>query len=445
MTMKFRPTYRNIWGISFPIIIAGIGETIVDITDTIFLAHYGVTELAAVGLADAIYGVALFLSLGLVDGIQITIGRRAGQDQPEEIGRVFNQGLYLLSLVSIVLILVILFVVPVGTRAVFSSLNVHDAVNSYLHITAYALLFQSFNLAYSAFYIGISKTRVLIGATAVLATSNILLDYILIFGNFGLPEMGIEGAAVASITAEIAAFLFLTRDILVKGYARQYGLLQFSRWSNAYAVKLSRISLPVSMEALVETVKWFLFFLIIEQLGENTLASATIIYSCYALFLMPIDSFAETVCTMVSNLIGQQRIPQLKLLIRRTIKLSYMVIAPLLLFSLFLPDLVLSIFTPDEKIIDTSFNSLYVVILISLLAVPSFTYYAAVFGTGDTPTILLIQIIMTVCTIGIAYYFGLYLGLALEYIWLAEMAGWLICLVLSWYWFKSERWKKLEI
>ena len=443
--MKFRPTYRNIWGISFPIIIAGIGETIVDITDTIFLAHYGVTELAAVGLADAIYGVALFLSLGLVDGIQITIGRRAGQEQEKEIGRVFNQGLYLLTLVSIALILVILFVVPVATRAVFLSADVHDAVNRYLHITAYALLFQSFNLAYSAFYIGISRTRVLIGATAVLAISNILLDYVLIFGNFGLPEMGIEGAAVASITAEIAAFLFLTQDVLRKGYVRQYGLLQFSGWSSVYAAKLSRVSMPVSMEALVETLKWFLFFLIIEQLGENVLASATIIYSCYALFLIPVDSFAETVCTMVSNLIGQQRIPQLKLLIRRTIRLSYAAVAPVLLFSLAMPDMVLSIFTPDSEIIDASLNSLYVVILVSLLAVPSFTYYAAVFGTGDTRTILLIQIIMTVCTIGIAYYFGLHLGLALEYIWLAEMVSWLVCLALSWYWFKNERWKELEI
>ena len=51
--MKFRPTYRNIWGISLPIIIVGISESIVDITDTIFLAHYGITELAAIGMADA--------------------------------------------------------------------------------------------------------------------------------------------------------------------------------------------------------------------------------------------------------------------------------------------------------------------------------------------------------------------------------------------------------
>ena len=443
--MKFRPTYRNIWGISYPVIFAGIGETIVDITDTIFLAHYGVTELAAVGIADAIYGVALFLSLGLVDGMQITIGRRAGQERPKEIGKVFNQGVYLLMLVSIALILAILYLVPVATEAVFASAQVHDAVGRYLNITAYAIIFQSLNLAYSAFYIGISRTRILIGATIILAVSNIALDYTLIFGHFGFAEMGIEGAAAASLTAEIAAFLFLTLDILRRRYTRQYGLLKLSGWSREYAGKLARISAPVSMEALVETAKWFLFFLIIEQLGEDMLASATIIYSCYALLLIPVDSFSETVCTMVSNLIGQQLVPQLKLLIKRTIKLSYLTIVPLLAVSLVAPDAVLSLFTPDANIIEASRNSLHVVVLASLLSVPAFTYYAAVFGTGDTPAILLIQIVVAVVTVGTAWYFALHQGLALETIWLAEMAGSLVCLALSWYWFRSERWSKLDI
>ena len=59
---KLQPSYRNIWTILFPIIIAGISETVIEVTDTIFFAHYGMTELAAVGIAASIYGVALFLT-----------------------------------------------------------------------------------------------------------------------------------------------------------------------------------------------------------------------------------------------------------------------------------------------------------------------------------------------------------------------------------------------
>ena len=185
--------------------------------------------------------------------------------------------------------------------------------------------------------------------------------------------------------------------------------------------------------------------MIIEQLGETALAGATIIYSCYALFLIPVDSFSETVCTMVSNLIGQQQIPRLRQLIRRTIKLTYMVVAPVLLLSLGFPELVLSMFTPDESITRMAHDSLLVVIVITIVAVPAYTYYAAVIGTGDTGAILLIQLVMTASTVATAYYVALILGLALQYVWLAEMIGVLVCLALSWYWFKSGQWRKLEI
>ena len=443
--MSLNPSYRNIWGITYPIIFAGVGETIIDITDAIFLARYGVTELAAVGLADAIFGVALFLSLGLVDGIQIIIGRRAGQDQQPAIGRVFNQGLYLLIIASIAMILVLLFVLPLITAAVFASMEVHDAVQSYLRIAAYALLFQSFNLAYSAFYTSISRTRVLIGATLVLAITNILLDYVLIFGQLGLPELGIEGAAYATLSAEFAAFLFLTRDVIVRGYTRQYGLLRFARWDNSYSTRLIRISTPVSVEALVETLKWFLFFLIIEQMGELSLASATIIFSCYALFLIPIDSFSETLCSMVSNLIGQRDLPRLRLLLRRVMQLSYLFVLPALLIALVIPELVLAIFTPDEPIIAASINSLLVVVLVTLVAVPAYTYYSALIGTGDTLAVLLIQSIMTIITVATAYICGLQLKLELEFVWLAELAGLLMGLLLSWFWFRWGKWTSLEI
>jgi putative MATE family efflux protein len=443
--MRFRPTYRNIWGISFPIILAGISETIVDITDTIFLAHYGVTELAAIGVADAIYGLALFLTLGLVDGIQIIIGRRAGQEQPGEIGHVFNQGLYLLTLSAVMMISIIIFVMPGATMYIFASENVHGAVNTYLRITAFALLFQSFNLAYSAFYIGISRTRVLIGAAVVLAITNITLDYGLIFGYLGLPELGIQGAAIASLVAEIATFIFLTLDIARQRYSSLYGLFHFTKWNVALSWHLLKISMPVSLDALVDMAKWFLLIMIIEQLGEEILASANIIFSCYALFLISVDSFSETVCSMISNLIGQQQRQQLNVLIRRTIKLSYVVVTPMLLLTWLFPEYVLTIFTEDINMIETSHNGLLMIVLATLIAVPADAYYSAVAGTGDTRVTLLIQSFVAIFTLVFAWYAALVFNWELEYILLAEMLGWLVCLCLSWAWFKSGLWDRLKV
>ena len=443
--MRFRPTYRSIWGISFPIILAGVSETIVDITDTIFLAHYGITELAAIGVADAIYGLALFLTLGLVDGLQIIIGRRVGQEQTKEVGKVFDQGLYLLLITAVFLILLIKFVIPIATVEIFASADVYAAVNSYLQITAYALIFQSFNLAYSAFYIGISRTRILIGAALVLAITNITLDYGLIFGNLGLPELGIEGAAIASLLAEISAFLFLTLDIARRRYNSIYGLFQLTKWNTVLSRHLLKISMPVSADVLVDMAKWFLLIIIIEQLGEKTLASANIIFSCYALFLISVDSFSETVCTMISNLIGQQQRQQLNILIRRTIRLSYIVVAPMLLLTWLFPEFVLAIFTTDINLVEISHNGLLVIVLAALIAVPADAYYSAVAGTGDTRVTLLIQSIVAVCTLVYAWYAALVFEWELEYILLAELLGWLLCLCLSWAWFRSGLWERLKV
>ena len=421
-SMTFQPSYKKIMGISFPIIIAGMSETVVDVTDTIFLAHYGMTELAAVGLAATIYGVALFLTMGLVDGIQIVVSRRAGEKQFTAIGEVFSQGLYLLALASVLMILFIIFAVPALTIDLLASENIHNEVNAYLQITAYALLFQSVNLAYSAFYVGISKTRVLIGATAVLAVTNIVLDYVLIFGHLGFAEMGIEGAAIASLSAEIAAFIYLTADIILRGYNNTYKMLHFVKWQAALCRQLISISAPISLETLIWTIKWFLFFIIIEQLGERELGIASIIFSCYSLLLIPTDSFSETVCSMVSNLIGQKKIPSLSLLLRRIIILNYVIILPIVLFTLIFPATILSIFSTDVKIITDGINSLSIITLAILFAVPGEAFYSAIMGTGDTRVILFIQIMVTIITLLCVYITAFILQLNFEYIWLAGLS-----------------------
>lgn len=443
--MKFQPNYKSIWGISFPIIIAGISETVVEVTDTIFLAHYGITELAAVGLAATIYGVALFLTLGLVDGMQIIIARRAGEGHNAQIGEVFNQGLYLLTLAAVAMILFVVLVLPMITADLLASEDVHVKVNVYLKISAHALLFQSFNLAYSAFFVGISRTRVLIVATAILAVTNVLLDYALIFGNLGFDENGIKGAAIASLSAEIAAFLYLTGNVIWRGYHRTCNMLRFARWKTTLCSKLIRISTPVSLEALVGSLKWFLFFVMIEQLGEQQLAIASIIFSCYAVLLIPIDSFSESACSMVSNLIGQQRSHDLILLIRRIIVLNYAIVIPVLVLTLIFPESILAVFTTDAWMVENSICSLSVVALAILAAVPGETLFSTIAGTGDTRATLIIQVITTAVVLVCVYTAVLVLKLDPCFAWLAEVFGWLICLVLSWRWFRIGLWQKLNV
>jgi len=303
--MEIQTTYKDIWKISFPIILAGIGEAIIIVTDTVFLGRVGIVELGAIALADAIYFMFMVLSLSLSEGIQIIIARRTGEKNYEEIGNVFNQSLYMLCILGFVLFIILKFLSPYFIDIIVNSENIKTAVNDFLQIMAFGILFGSFNLAYDALYIGMSRTRILITATVILAIINIILDYCLIFGNFGFPVMEIKGAALASVIAEISAFLFLTFYTLKNLNIKKYGLFVFKKWNNPLFKKILNISNPLIFQNLIETARWFLFFVIIEQIGENALARANIIYSSYIFFLVPIDGFAETANTMVSNIIGQ--------------------------------------------------------------------------------------------------------------------------------------------
>jgi len=442
---KFSPTYRNIWLLSFPLIIASISETIIGVTDAIFLSHYGMTELAALGLADTIYAMSLFLILGFVDGVQIIIGRRAGEEKHKEIGQALNQGLYILGFVTTIMALLVLFVVPLITVEIFQSNEIQLTVDNYLKIAIYGLFFHAFNLVLSAFYVGISRTKVFIGATLVLAVTNILLDYLLIFGNYGFAEMGMEGAAIASLSAEVAVSLYLFIDIIRLRYIETYGLFVFKGINYAIVKTLYILSIPVSLEVLIETLRWFFFFLIIEQLGEESLAITTIIFSCYALLLIPIDAFSETISSMVSNLIGQRDEKDVGELVFKTIKLSYLSILPLLFITLVFPEYILALFSADDVLMESTLMTLFIILLATIIAVPADIIASAVAGTGDTVVTLLIELIVSLCILGYAYYAALTAEYSLAYIWFGEVIGWGVCLVLSWIWLRSGYWKRLSL
>lgn len=443
--MKLRISSRTIWAISLPIIIAGANETIVEVTDTIFLARFGTVELGAVALAAAIYEVISFLTFGLGDGIQIICARRAGQANERGIGDAFNHGTTLLLATSLVLFLVIKFASPYATAWVLRSTDIRAAVDAFLGIIAFAVFFHSINLAYSAFYVGIARTRVLIGATTALALTNIALDYLLIFGNFGFPRLGISGAALASLCAEIVTFLFLTLYAVLKGDVRRFGLFRLRLSNLALGKTMLRISWPVALETLLGDARWLLFFVIIEQLGENPLARANIVYSIYALFLLPLDGFSDTTTTMVSNLIGQERSRRIGALLRRTMGWAVVLVVPFLAIALVLPQLLLAIFTSDPVILEGSVASLRVVALAVLIVIPAEMVFSAVAGTGDTRTTLLIEIVLSTTILLYVYTAGIVFGLPLAAIWVGEIVGWLVCFLLSLLWLKSERWKRLEI
>ncbi len=425
--------------------VAGINETIVEATDTIFLARYGITELGAVAIAAAVYELATFPALGLGDGLQIVVARRAAQRKHEEVGHAFRHALALLLPVSLFLAACIAFLSPALASLVIRSPEVREAVNGFLVIAAPAIVLHAVNFAFSALYIGLGRTRVLIGASIVLAAVNILLDWALIFGNLGLPRMGIRGAALSLVAAELCAMLYFVIHALHRGDLARYRLFRRPTWDAKFSKRMWDLSAPVSLDALVDAGRWFLFFLLVEQIGERALAGANIIYTCYAILAIPVEALADATCTLTSRVIGRNHGDSIGLVMRRAIRLALLVLAGVLAASALFPENVLGVFTSDESLARECVASLRVLVLGILLMIPAEIVMGAVVGTGATRVALLIELGVAVLALAYVYVVAISLELSPAWIWLVEALGSAAALVASWVWLKRGAWRRLEV
>jgi Na+-driven multidrug efflux pump len=109
------------------------------------------------------------------------------------------------------------------------------------------------------------------------------------------------------------------------------------------------------------------------------------------------------------------------------------------------PETVLSLFTTDPTLVGNSIDSLRAVALAVAIVIPADMFFNAVAGTGDTPAVLFIEIALSICIIGLAYSFMLLLGWPIATVWLAEAAGWILCLMLSSAWLRCRRWERRHI
>lgn len=424
---------------------AELNEIVLHVTDTIFLARVGVAELGAIAIADTLLELFLVIPLGLVDGIQILTARQIGRKRPQAAGGIFNQGLVLILAISLGLTTILALGTSLFSELLVRSPRVAAAVDQFLQVGCYGIPFAAATFAYSALLVSLGRTRALIPATLVLASTNCALGYVLIFGKLGLPALGIRGAALASVGAEIAVFVFLTGYLLARTDLKQLSLFRFRGWDRRGARLLARISAPVSLQALVEAVRWFVFFLILERMGAITLAVANVVYACYEVFRVPTEAFGETACSMVSRFVGRDQSDRIGTVVWQASRLALLVTLPVVVLALALPDWILSIFTLDETLLSGGMGSLRIVALGMLVIIPGEMWFAAVVGTGDTPAALAIETIITIVMLVLTYVLAIGLSGKLELVWISLPIAWLTCLALSYVWMRSGMWRRLAI
>ena len=440
-----RYTNRQIWHIAYPILISLIMEQMIGMTDTAFLGRVGEVELGASAIAGVFYMVIFMVAFGFSIGTQILIARRNGEENYREIGQLFYHGIYFQTALAAVMFLLSYFLSPLILERIISSPAVCRAAEDYLHWRVFGAFFSFSAVIFRAFFLGTVQTRTLTLNSVVMVLSNVVFNYILIFGNFGFPAMGIAGAALGSSLAEGVSLLFFILYTRRRVDVRKYGLDRIPRFCRGVLRRMLNVSLWTMIQNFFSLATWFLFFLYIEHLGERALAVTNIVRSASGLLFMVMMAFASTCGSLTSNLIGRGHASEVPHLIHQHIRLAYLFVMPLALLFVLCPQLILGIYTDMADLREAAIPSLWVMCASYLLIVPANVYFQSVSGTGNTRTALALELSSLVLYTAYITWTILILRLDVALCWTSEMVYGIFILLFCWLYIRRGHWAGKQI
>lgn len=418
--------------------VGSIVQNAIAMMDSLFLFYLGEDDFAAIGFVSAFYLIIVSIGYGFSRGGQIIMARQDGGQQLRRIGITFNTNLVMLFLLAILFFVVVRYVSPWFLKFLMSNENIYEKSVTYLQYRSYGVFTGFLGLGMIALYTGVAHTSFLVFGTVILLGTNMFFNYGLIFGNFGMPAMGIGGAAIASNISELTGLISFSIHIMMNKYFKQYSIPSKVLANVRIGKDILKISMPLVLQASAGVASWFVLFTLVENMGERELAISNLARIFYLLLSIPLWGFSVAVNTMVSNAMGSRRYQNVLAIIKRATILTFgitMVIAlPVLLFpGYFLKPLL----NPDQmEVLIQSRGVLKVVLGILVFYILGTVIFQGLIGTGRVMLSLTIQLVcvalyVTFLIIGVKI-----LGFGLEAAWALEILYWIAVYVINIVYFK---------
>ena len=408
-------TNKQIWNVSYPIFLSLLAQNVINVTDTAFLGRVGEVELGASAMGGLYYICAFTIAFGFSTGSQIIMARRNGERNYKEVGPVMIQGVFFLFMLAAVMFTLSRLFAGDIMRILISSDTILNATEEFLDWRVFGFFFSFVNVMFRALFIGITRTKVLTLNAIVMALTNVLLDYLLIFGNCGFPELGVKGAAIASVMAEAVSIVFYMVYTRMTVDIKKYALNQFRSFDVKLLGRVLDISIFTMLQYFISLSTYFMLFVAVEHLGQRELAVANIVRSVYIVLLIPVNS------------------------------LSMGIMAVFVSVTCLIPSTILSVYTNDVTLIQASIPSLYVISGALLIGAVANIVFNGVTGTGNTRSAFVMELATLVFYTLFIYVAGMRLHLPVAICFMTEVVYYTGLLVASVIYLKKASWQNKKI
>ncbi|MFT4585209.1 MAG: MATE family multidrug resistance protein [Gammaproteobacteria bacterium] len=409
------PRRARILSLALPIIGGMMSQNLLNLVDTAMVGHLGDAALAAVGLGGFVSFMSMAIVLGIAVGVQATAARRKGQGRYSEMAVALNAGLVVVFCVGPVLSAILYELVPEFYPYLSSDPEVIAAGVPYLQIRILAIIFVASNFAFRGYWNAVDRSRLYMFTLLIMHACNIFLNYVLIFGKFGFPELGTTGAAIG--TAVSTAIGTGTYIYLGFKYARGEGFFQ-KRPSRKDFSQIIRLSLPSGIQQFFFSAGMTAMYLIIGRIGTSELAAANVLLNITLVAMLPGMAFGLSSATLVGQALGRGDPADAKQWAWDVMKVALVLLGVMGIPMFLVPDLLLGIFLHDPATLDLARAPMRLVGATMTVEAAGIVMMHSLLGAGDVHRVMRISIsYQWLFFLPVAYLVGPVMGYGLMGVW----------------------------
>lgn len=444
-------SFKKIVKIAYPTIVSMLSLNIMQFVDRTFVAKYDITQFSAIMPSGVLAMTVSSIFLGIAGYVSVLVSQYYGARKYQRCGASMWQGVYLCIILSFILLVATPFMGKIFKLVGHSdSVVIHE--QNYFYLMIISSVIQLFTNVFSGLFSGIGDTKTPM-ITALIANGlNIIFDWFLIFGKFGLPTLGIVGAGIATVLSGTISLFILILLLNKKRLILKYKVFKNKQLDFNIIKKLLRYGIPAGFQFFLGFGSFSLFILLIGKMGEVTLACTNIAFTIESVSFMPVLGLSIAVSILAGQERGAERLKNIPKVVKRgiIIALSYNILM-IILFNIF-PEHLISIFDNGkdaELFIEIKKLTIPLVRLSSIWLIfdsIQIIISSVLKSLGDTIFLLITTGIFPIFALVIPTYFvGIAAGLSLTFVWLIIVFFVITLSIIMSIRFLSGSWKKIAV